>query len=713
MKLSRIIFLITFVWQISHAEPVTSGSYVLHADHIEYEKDSNIIVAKGKVEIFKDNYTLKADKIIYDKNKKTAFAYNNVLLISPNGEKTYAQFIELNHALKEGVIENLTAYLADSNTFIAEKAEYKANNTSIFNNAKYTPCTLCKTKNPQWQIKARKATYIPKETITFNHSTFEVYGVPVFYTPYFKTFAPDAPAKSGFLVPKKYQYNKAYGHSITVPIYYRIADNMDLLYNPMITSEQGPLHQAKYRHLTYNGYYELEGNYIEPRKNNSSSAKHRYHVKGQGKSTLNENFFVKAKLDRVSDKSYLHNYWNINENYLTSDATMTYHKHRDYGTLSSFYFQDLRTDPDNLHNPTILPLADYHKELFYNDNKFSINANAVHLLRKGAQLNTKRFSSELAWDKEINVKNNRLGFIQRFRASVFNFSNQNIFREQHTTRQKRELSVLTPESEIKWSYPLVLFKDSYSLYMSPIVNLIAAPNSSKNSKTINEDSKTLELSDVNLFSNDRYAGYDQIEHGNRANYGINADLFNGTYHYNFVVGQVARQKKSKDYPINSGLYNKNLSDYVGHVGVYPVSWLSVFYRFRFDEKNFHSRKQELDSQLFFSFDNNTINSITLGNKISKIDYAPTSSGESLLNKVVSFYTNIKIFNEWFIEGSTVQNFTQKSNFLVQANLALGYNGQCSTFKLTAIKDFTHDARRNIKPNKGFAFDWDINLKNLN
>jgi LPS-assembly protein len=713
MKLSRIILLATFVLQIAHAAPVNSGSYVLNADHIEYEKDSNTIVAKGKVEIFKDNYTLKADKIIYDKNKKTAFAYNNVLLIGPNGDKTYAQFIELNHALKEGLVENLTAYLTDNNTFTAEKAEYKSTQTSIFKNARYTPCPFCKTKNPQWQIKARKATYIPKETITFNHSIFEVYGVPVFYTPYFQTFAPDAPPKSGFLLPKKYQYNKVYGHSITVPIYYRIADNMDLLYNPMITSTQGPLHQAKYRHLTPNGYYELEGNYLQPRNNNSISVKHLYHVKGQGKNTLNEHFFVKAKLDKVSDKSYLPNYWNINENYLTSDANLTYHNHRDYGTLNSFYFQDLRTDPNNLNNPTILPLADYHKELFYNDNKFSINTNAVHLLRKAAQLNTKRFSSELAWDKEITARNNRFSFIQRFRASVFNFSNQNIFKNQHTTQQKRELTVIAPESEIKWSYPLVSLKDSYSLYVSPIINLIAAPNSSKNSKIVNEDSQTLELSDTNLFSNDRYAGYDQIEYGNRANYGINADLFTGDYHYNFVVGQVARQKKSKDYPVNSGLYNKNFSDYVGHLGIHPVSWLSVFYRFRLDEKDLSSRKQEIDNQLFFNLDNNIINSITLGSRISKIDYVPSNSAESLFNKVVSFYTNVKIFKEWFVEGSTTQNFTKNSNFLVQANIALGYNGECSSFKLTAIKNLTYDPTRNIKPNKGFSFDWDINLKNIN
>lgn len=700
--------------QVAYAEPITSASYVLNADHIEYGKDNNIIIAKGNVEIFKDNYTLRADKIIYDKNKKIASAYNNVLLITPSGEKTYAKFMELNHVLKEGLVENLTAYLKDNDILTAKKAEYKPDGIVIFDNATYTPCPVCKGKSPQWQIRARKATYVSKETITYRDSFFEVYGVPLLYSPYFKTFAPNAPPQSGFLLPKKYSYNKVYGQAITVPFYYRAKDNIDFLYYPMLTSHQGPLHQGRYRHLTETGYYELKGNYIKPKHTNQGDTTHRYHIKGHGYKALNENFSLKGNLDKVSDKSYLHNYWDLNENYLTSDATVTYHNKRDYGTVSSFYFQDLRTDPNNLANPIILPLADFHKEFFYHDNKFSVNANAVHLLRKAAQLNTKRFSTELAWTKELNINNNNLSFIQRVRASVFNFSNKSTLKNSQLSKQKNDITLLTPESEITWNYPLLSLNKTYSLYVKPIINVITAPNSSKNQKILNEDSQILELSDTNLFSNNRYAGYDQIEYGNRANYGIDTDLFIGQHSYNFLIGQVFRPKKSSDYSVNSGLYNKTFSDYVGHLGVHPISWLSVFYRFRFDEKNLTSRKQEIDSQLSFNFDHNVINSLRLGNKLSKINYVQTANNPlSNLNQVIAFNAYVTLFKEWFVEGASAQNFTKNKHFLVQASFALGYTGQCSTFKLTAIKDFTYDNQRNIKQNKSFIFDWDIQLKNIN
>ena len=714
MKLLKLIFLITLFWKSAYATPKTSSSYVLNADHIEYGKTSDVIIAKGNVEIFKDSYTLKADKIIYDKSNKTAYAYNNVVLTTPNGEKTHAESMQLNNDFKEGMVENLTAYLQDNNIIIAKKAEYKPSNTIFFEDATYTPCQLCKGKNPQWQIKARKARYTSKETMSFRHSIFEVYGVPIFYTPYFKTFAPNAPPQSGVLIPKKYKYKKIYGNSLAIPIYYRIADNQDLLYSPMVTTKQGILHQAKYRHLRHDGYYELQGNYINPKINDPNVTNHRYHITGKGTKQLNDNFSLNAKLNRVSDKSYLHNYWDINENYLTSDASLIYDKTRDYGYVSSFYFQDLRNDPNNLKNPVILPTALYHKELFYNTNKFSVDTSLANILRKGAQLNTKRLSADADWEKTHNVGNNRLTFIQRLKTSIFKFSHIGLLQDKDRQEQRKEVVRVTPESEIKWSYPMLALKESYSLYIQPLINPIISPNSSKNNEVINEDSKGLELNDSNLFSSDRYEGYDQIEHGNRVNYGFNGELSTKNHNFNFLFGQVFRERKNKDYSLNSGLYNKNFSDYVGHIAMKPFSWLNTYYRFRFDGQNARSRKQELDNQIYMPLENKIINSITIGNQISKLNYIKSHTTPlDDLDKVISLNANIKFLNEWFIEGSTAKNYTKNKNFMVKTTISLGYTGQCSTFKLTAIKDYTHDSQRNIKPNTGFTFDWDIHLKNIN
>lgn len=701
-------------WKSAYAMPHTSSSYVLNADHIEYGKTSDVIIAKGNVEIFKDNYTLKANKIIYDKSNKTAYAHGNVVLITPNGEKTHAKSMELNNDLKEGLVNDLTAYLQDNNIIIAKKAEYKPGKTMFFEDATYTPCPICKDKNPQWQIKARKARYTSKDTMSFRHTIFEVYGIPIFYTPYFKTFAPNAPPKSGVLIPKRYRYKEIYGHSLSIPIYYRIAENQDLLYSPMVTTKQGILHQAKYRHLRSDGYYELEGNYINPKTNDTKVTNHRYHITGKGHKQINKHVLLNAKLNRVSDKSYLHNYWDINENYLTSEATLTYDKIRDYGYVSSFYFQDLRTDPNNLNNPTILPIALYHKEFFHNANKFSIDTSVANTLRKGAQLNTKRLSANADWQKTYNIGNNNITLIQRLKNSAFKFSNIDILKDRPTQEQKKDVIRVVPESELTWSYPMLALKESYTIYIKPLINPIISPNSSKNKEIINEDSKGLELNDANLFSNDRYAGYDQVEYGNRMNYGMNGELSTKNHNFNFLLGQVFRQKKNKDYPLNSGMHNKRFSDYVGHLAMKPISWLNTYYRFRFDGQNVHSRKQEIDNQIHIPIENSVINSINIGNQISKLNYIKSDATPlDNLDKVVSLNAKINFLKEWFVEGATTKNYTKNKNFVVQSTIALGYTGQCSTFKFTAIKDYTHDSQRNIKPNKGFTFDWDIHLKNIN
>lgn len=713
MQILKFLFLILLAWKPALAAPTPSGSYILNADHIEYGKNDEIIVAKGKVEILKDGYTLTANKIIYDKNKKTAYAYDNVLLINPDGEKTHAKYLELNNDLKEGLVENLTSYLKDNEILIAKKAEYKPNKVTIFRDAKYTPCPMCENKAPQWQIKARKATYISKETITFKHGVFEIYGVPIFYTPYLKIFAPNAPPRSGFLIPKRYKYKDIYGHSLTIPIYFRIADDKDLLYYPMVTSKQGLIHQAKFRHLIKDGYYELQGDYVHPRTKTPDVTSNRYHIKGNGTKTLNDTFTLKAKIDSVSDKSYLHNYWDINENYLTSDATIEYDKDRDYGYINSLYFQNLRNDIDNLHNPIVLPLADYHKEVFHKDNKFSVDVNLVNLLRKGAQLNTKRLSTTVAWYKHYILNNHNIDLTQRARNDVFNFSYDRVPQSQTLTNQKKDINRFTPESEIMWSYPLIALKKAYSLYIKPMINPIISPNSSKNRQIINEDSNGLELKDTNIFNSNRFAGYDQVEHGNRVNYGFIGDLSANNRSLGFVIGQVLRQRKDKNYPINSGMHDKKLSDYVGNFSIQPFSWLSMYYRFRADDNNFTLRKQELDNQILIPIDHNVINSITVGNQLTKLNYIKDPTILSDINKVISLNAKLQFLKNWFIEGSTSRNYTKNKNFFVQANFALGYTGKCSSFKLTAIKDFTHDPQRNIKPNNGFTFDWDIHLKNIN
>lgn len=89
--------------------------------------------------------------------------------------------------------------------------------------ASYTPCEPCK-KNPDkpvvWQIKASEVTHDEEEhRISYRNARFELYGVPVAYTPYFSHPDGSIERKSGFLSPT-FSLDSELGFSVGTSYYW-------------------------------------------------------------------------------------------------------------------------------------------------------------------------------------------------------------------------------------------------------------------------------------------------------------------------------------------------------------------------------------------------------------------------------------------------------------------------------------------------------------
>ena len=83
-------------------------------------------------------------------------------------------------------------------------------------------------------------------------------------------------------------------------------------------------------------------------------------------------------------------------------------------------------------------------------------------------------------------------------------------------------------------------------YIEPTVKFVASLPDVHNDKIINEDSQVIEITDSNLFNNNRYTGTDRLEQGFRFNYGIIGTGSFTTYEYpeyQFLLGQSYRFKK--------------------------------------------------------------------------------------------------------------------------------------------------------------------------
>ncbi len=122
--------------------------------------------------------------------------------------------------------------------------------------------------------------------------------------------------KSGFLVPS-YHSSNVYGFGIAVPYFWALAPNYDLTFTPKITTRQGPLLQAEWRHRLINGSYTVRATGIFQLDKNAfldnGAPTPGYHdwrgsLESAGQFKMSEKWVWGWDGTLVSDKTYLTDY---------------------------------------------------------------------------------------------------------------------------------------------------------------------------------------------------------------------------------------------------------------------------------------------------------------------------------------------------------------------------------------------------------------------
>lgn len=133
---------------------------------------------------------------------------------------------------------------------------------------------------------------------------------------------------------------------------------------------------------------------------------------------------------------------------------------------------------------------------------------------------------------------------------------------------------------------------NYSQVLEPIVMGVWSPNSSINKNIPDEDSLDYEFDDTNLFSANRYAGYDRVETGTRLNYGMQWTLYGpGNMSVSALFGQSYRFRDDNSMIEGAGFEN-HFSSYVGHLNM-NLKDFGMNYRFRLDQDNFSQEMSEV------------------------------------------------------------------------------------------------------------------------
>jgi lipopolysaccharide assembly outer membrane protein LptD (OstA) len=190
-------------------------------------------------------------------------------------------------------------------------------------------------------------------------------------------------------------------------------------------------------------------------------------------------------------------------------------------------FQEIRerNDFDILNIPHLVP----NISIFYGKNVsewlfFNIKSDISHIFseKTNQDYTNFKFYSNLEHDSIF--------------GNVYVESKIKLLTDIYKLYEKDEYRII-PEFELKIFSFFTIFD---KLSITPKVQYITS--NVKNTNISNNDSKDSELTINNLFSNNRYSGYDLVESGNRINYGIESSVYTNFGNFDFNIGQGYKDK---------------------------------------------------------------------------------------------------------------------------------------------------------------------------
>jgi LPS-assembly protein len=142
------------------------------------------------------------------------------------------------------------------------------------------------------------------------------------------------------------------------------------------------------------------------------------------------------------------------------------------------------------------------------------------------------------------------------------------------------------------SWPFIKPIGSASLVLEPLAQIALSPVYRVNPNIPNEDSVSFEYDETNLFSVDRFSGFDLVEGGQRLNVGGRGTLDWGTgQSATVLVGRTFRAEPDPQFAQTSGLANDD-SDWIVAASTQPLPGMNLFTRARLDATSFDLRREE-------------------------------------------------------------------------------------------------------------------------
>jgi LPS-assembly protein len=407
----------------------------------------------------------------------------------------------------------------------AERAEFEGENqVTLFD----TTYSTCKPGDKDWYLRAAEMHLDYDRSVgEAQDATLWFKGVPVFYSPT-GTFPLNSKPKSGFMHPF-FATSTRDGLDLTLPYYWNIAPNYDATLYPRYMSKRGLQLGAEARYLDFNFSGISQAEYIPYDK---LADRERYAYMVQHQQNLGQGFLATVNYNRVSDDLY----WQDTSSRLlqTSQVQLPQQLQLNYTPLpwmqtnmQVLRYQTLQTDPQN---PVVVP---YFLEPQINLVAVKSDVASTDLTVVGQY---SRFSSatRVQGDRVVAYPQVSLPIVHPayfvipkvgLSATQYGLTDQN--NPAQPSNISRVLPTFTVDSSLIFERDTSLLGKAFIQTLEPRLYYVNIPYKDQSNIPL-FDTAQADFNFAQVFSENRFSGYDRINDANDLTAALTTRMLDGT-----------------------------------------------------------------------------------------------------------------------------------------------------------------------------------------
>ncbi len=693
------------------------------ADALDYADNEQIVTATGHVAINRDRYALTADTVVYNRASGQVEARGNVTTVDPDGNKAYGDRVLLTDSLRDGAIDNILLVLADGGRLAAVSGT-RVNGVSTLSEAVYSPCAVeghdgCP-KKPVWAIEAVRITHDPtRHRISYRKARVTILGVPVIYLPAFSHPDGSSGRATGFLVPEL-EIRNTLGFGIGVPYNINLGPDRDITIKPWVFTDVKPALDIRARQLFAAGPVQIRayftyGDVIDYAPDGVTTIDRGQRPRGyfetNGQLQLSDQWRLTFVSRLTSDDTFDRRYGIDYDDTLRSTVNVERFRDNSYLSIAGWGFQNLRANKGIDTTPIVLPIVDYdwRPEEKLLGGQLDLAANSMNLVRIHGQ-DVQRATLQGQWSRSwLTAMGQRVTGTLLLRGDLYNTSNP----QEATLPTYAGLpgfqtrGIALGSVDVEWPFAGPALGGTQTI--TPRVQVVAAPLN-LNRGIPNEDSRSTDLDDTDLFSLNRFSGYDRFESGTRVTYGVQYGLTLPRFTFTSEIGESVRidGNGSARFLAGTGLTGQ-FSDIVGRNTLRYDDLFSITQRFELDSRSGTVRRNEVDITAGSAQTYLTIGYAYLNRNIvleDLVDFQEVRAG-----------ARVAFSRFWSAYGSVIIDLTTKSQEPtttangfqpIRHRVGIQYEDECFRFGVTWKRDYVSD----LDFHAGNSYIFTIAFKNL-